>query len=140
MGYHATVQAAIKALIVAAVDVPVLEGAEADEPKTDRMASFVYLLRESIEYEPHVEINPDTSSSSQYEQWQWALYVVGGGGGSRVKDRAATVDTLLETIKTALNAQKLTSNCGPLHLVSEEYEGRHNSGVMYVQRWNHDRL
>ena len=51
----------------------------------------------------------------------------------------AEVDLYLELIKTALNAQRPTTDCGPLHLTSEDFEGRAGATVTYTQRWTHRR-
>jgi len=141
MGYHDDVYSGIETLLVAAApaNVPVLNVLTASEAELDRHAQSIAVLRESIDYDPHPEIAPGTATKDQGEEWSWALYVTGGGGGARPVDRAAYVDTLLETCQTALNAQRPTTDCGPLHLVSEDYEGRDGNSVMCVQRWRHRR-
>lgn len=142
MGYHAEVYDALATLIESATPTgtAVTSALDVTEAQLERFASAVVIVRESISLDPHPEINPSTSVEAQPEVWSWVLYVVGGGGGSRPHSRATHVDTMLETLRTALNAQRLTSDCGPLHLVSEDYEGRHGNGVMYAQRWTHARL
>lgn len=142
MGYHADVYEGIVELLHGALpaSVPILNAISVSELEFDRYASSVVVLRESIDYEPHPEINPDTSVRDQGEEWSWALYITGGGGGTRPTDRAEHVDLMLEKVRTALNARRPTSDCGPLHLVDEVYEGRSGNGVMYVQRWRHRRL
>lgn len=142
MGYHADIYNALASLIDAAMPNPttVTSALDMTEAKLEKFSRGVIIVRESITLDPHPEVNPSTSVEAQPEQWTWALYVIGGGGGSRPHDRATHVDALLETLRTALNAQRLTADCGPLHLVSEDYEGQHNNGVMYAQRWTHSRL
>lgn len=142
MGFHANVFNGIVSLLRGALpqSVPVLDGLSVDEAQLERYASSVVMLRESIDYEPHPEINPNTSTLDQGAEWSWALYVTTGGGGARSADRGQYVDDLLETIQTALNARRPTTDCGPLHLVSEDFEGKNGSSVMYVQRWRHRRL
>jgi len=142
MGYHADVQAQLVSLIEAAVPtgVSVVQGLAMSEAETIRNAAFVAIVRDSIEVEPHAEINPSTSTSDQMERWRWLLYVKGGGGAANNPAKGAEVDLILEAVRTALNAQKLTAACGPLHLESEEYEGNSGTGVVYIQTWVHGRL
>lgn len=142
MGYHADVYSGIADLLAAALpnNVPVFDALTVSEMELDRNAQSVCILRESIDYERHPEVNPSTSLDDQAETWDWALYVKGGGGASRPAGSRAYVDTYLETIKSALNAQKPTADCGPLHVVSEDFEGRDGATVIYVQRWTHRRL
>lgn len=141
MSYHADVYEGIAALLGATLpdSIPVFNALTVSEQELDRHASSVTILRESLDYEPHPEINPDTEVEDQAETWEWALYVTGGGGRSRPADSGAEVDRILEKIKTALNAQRPTTDCGPMHLVSEEYEGRDETRVTYAQRWTHRR-
>lgn len=142
MGYHATVQAALYALLEAALpnDTPVINGLAADDIKAERYASCVVVVRESIEFEPVLEINPTEGAGTQVEEWSWALFVKGGGGKARGSGRAAEVDFTLETIRDALNAQRLTTECGPLSLEAEEYLEPVGTGVLYAQRWRHSRI
>lgn len=142
MGYHADVFNGIAALLRAALptSTPVLDAISTNETEVAKYAQSVVVLRESIEYEPHPEINPDTAIADQGEEWSWALYLTSGGGAPRRADRAKYVDLLLETVRTTLNAQRPTTDCGPLHLVEETYEGEFGAGVLYVQRWRHRRL
>lgn len=142
MGYHANVLKGLADLIVAAVPstVPVLEALSVDETQLERFARGVFILRESIAYEPHPEIRPDTSVKDQGETWTWTLYVLGGGGEQRPADKGSEIDLLLETIQTALNAQRPTSDCGPMHLVLEDFESKNGNTVMYSQQWTHRRL
>jgi len=141
MGYHATVQAELVALIVAGVpsSVPVLNGLAVSETEAERMAQFVFLVRDSIDFDPHQEINPDVNSTQQPEQWTWTIDVKGGGGAAGQTGRGAEVDLLLEAVRTGIGAQKMT-DCGPLHLVSEDYVGTSGSGVVYRQTWTHERF
>ena len=142
MGYHADVYKGLADLIIDKMPdkFPVFNALTVSEQELDRHARSVCILRESIDYEPHPEINPRTAVADQVETWSWALYVTGGGGRSRPADSGAEVDLYLELIKTALNAQRPTDDCGPLHLVSEDFEGRAAATVTYTQRWTHRRL
>lgn len=142
MGYHANVFDGIVTLLRAALSstIPVVDALTVDEAQLERWAQSVVILRESIDYEPHPEINPSTSTLDQGEEWSWALYVTSGGGGARLADRGQYVDSLLETVRTALNAQRPTTDCGPLHMTEESYIDSTGTGVMYVQRWRHRRL
>ena len=142
MGYHETTQSALVTLLDAALEsnVPVLNGLAVTDAQVERYASAVMIVRESIDVDLHPEVNPSTSVADQPELWLWALYVKGGGGSARPSGKGAQVDLILESVRTALNAQRLTTDCGPLHLVSEEYEGPLGTGVLYVQRWRHTRL
>ena len=142
MGYHLDVYQGIADLLTAALpsNVPVFDALTVSEMELDRHAQSVCVLRESVDYERHPEINPDTDVAEQGETWNWALYVTGGAGASRPTGAGAYVDQYLETIKTALNAQRPTTECGPMHLTSEDFEGRDGAAVTYVQRWTHRRL
>ena len=142
MGYHADVYKGLADLIIAAVPstTPVFNALAVTELELDRHASSVCILRESIDYEPHPEIAPRTAVEDQVETWGWTLYVSGGGGASRPAGAGAEVDKFLEIIKTALNAQRPTTDCGPLHLVSEDLEDSNGTLVTYAQRWTHRRL
>ena len=142
MGYHADVYKGISDLLIAEMprDFPVVNALRIDEIEFANMAMGVCILRESIDYEPHPEINPDTEVTDQAERWEWALYVKGGGGAARPTESGAVVDLYLETIQKALNAQRPTDDCGPLQLVSEDFEGRDGATVTYTQRWTHRRL
>jgi hypothetical protein len=142
MGYHADVYTGIANLLTDALPstVPVLNALTVTDAELDRYAASVVILREGISYDRHPEIAPSTSLADQPETWTWSLYVTGGGGSSLSTGAAAQVDLYLEMIRDALNAQRPTDHCGPLHLVSEDYEGRDASTVMYVQRWTHTRL
>lgn len=139
MGYHADVYDGIESLLVTALpsSIPVFNALTVSEVELERFAECVCILRESVDYERHPEVNPSTSVKDQGETWSWALYVRGGGGASRSGDRGAAVDTTLEAIQTALNAQRPTTDCGPLHLVSEDFQDRDDTTVTYVQRWTH---
>lgn len=141
MGYHADVYKGLADLIIGAVpsDMPTLNMLTSSEVEFDRHARSVLILRESIDYEPHPEINPRTAVEDQAETWEWVLYITGGGGTARSTDGGAEVDLYLEMIKTALNAQRPTSDCGPMHLTSEDFEGRDGAKVTYTQRWTHRR-
>lgn len=145
MGYHADVYKGLADLLTEGLPktsgkaFPILNALTASEQELDNYARSVVILRENIDYEPHPEINPRTAVEDQAETWGWALYVTGGGGRSRTTGSAAEVDLYLELIKTALNAQRPTTDCGPLHLVSEDYEGRSAATVTYTQRWTHRR-
>ena len=147
MGYHADVYKGFADLVIAALPtgasgnpMPTINALTASEATLNQFARGVVILRESIDYEPHPEINPRTAVEDQVETWTWALYVTGGGGKPRPADRGAEVDLYLELIKTALNAQRPTADCGPLHLVNEDFEGREGATVTYTQRWTHRRL
>ena len=142
MGYHADVYSGLADLITAAVpsSTPVFNALTVTEMELDRHASSVCILRESIDYDPHPEIAPRTSVENQAETWTWTLYVTGGGGASRPAGAAAEVDKTLEIIRTALNAQRPTTDCGPLHLVSEDLEDSNGTLVTYAQRWTHRRF
>ena len=142
MGYHAKVYDGIADLLIAALpkSMPVFNALTVSEQQLDRHASSVVILRESVDYDPNPKINPSTETETQWETWEWALYITGGGGRSRPADSGGEVDLYLEKIRTALNAQRPTDDCGPMHLVSEDYEGRDNARVTYVQRWTHRRL
>ena len=141
MGYHADVYKGLADLLIAALpsDMPTLNALTIDELEFDRHARSVFILRESIEYEPHPEINPRTAVENQGETWEWTLYISGGAGTVRPADSGAEIDLYLEMIKTALNAQRITDDCGPLHLESEDFEGRDGTKVTYTQRWTHRR-
>jgi hypothetical protein len=140
MGYHADVYDALKALIEGAVSVPVLDVLALDEVQVNRLSTAVLIQRDAIDLDPHPEVNPSTSVVDQPERWTWTLYVIGGGGAATQQGKSTHVDTLLEQLRTALNAQRPTAKCGPLHIFSEEYSGRHGTGVLYLQRWTHSRL
>ena len=140
MGYHADVYDGLATLIEAALPgVVVFNALAVTEADLDRHALSVCILRESIDYEPHPEIAPRTAVADQAEEWTWTLYVTGGGGRARPADKAAEVDLYLEDLKTALNAQRPTTDCGPLHLVNEDLEGETETTVTYAQRWTHRR-
>lgn len=142
MGYHKTVQDALEALLAAALPstTPVVRGLSFADKDALNYASFVGVVREMIVYEPHPEINPDEEVEDQPEWWYWVLQVKGGAGEPTLGGRGAQVDELLETIKTALNAQRLTSDCGPMQLEEEVFDDEHGTGVIYTQRWRHGRL
>ena len=142
MGYHADVYKGLADLIIAAVpsSTPVFNALAVSEREFVNYASSVCILRESISYEPHPEISPRTAVENQAETWGWTLYVTGGGGASRPAGAGAEVDKFLEIIRTALNAQRPTADCGPLHLVSEDLEDSNGTLVTYAQRWTHRRL
>lgn len=142
MGFHATVQAAIVALLEADLpsNCPVINTLAAEEADLQRLASFVGISRERIDFEPHEEVNPDTDADTQLEAWEWNLFVAGGAGAMDQAGKGAEVDLLLETIRDALNAQRPTAQCGPLSIVTEEYFRDHGNGVVYQQRWRHTRM
>ena len=143
MGFHADVQNGIVALLEAALPdrIPVFNLLAVSERELNRTASSVSLMREMIDYEPHPEINPDPSVLDQGAEWTWVIYVVGGAGNARANDKGADVDLILETVQTALNAQRPTTpDCGPMHLISEDFEEMASTSVAYVQRWRHRRL
>ena len=142
MGFHADVQSGIIALLEAALPskIPVFDLLAVTERELIRTTSSVSLMRETIDYEPHPEINPDTSVLDQGAEWTWVLYVVGGAGNARPTDKGADVDLILEAVQTALNAQRPASDCGPMHLISEDFEEMAGTSVAYVQRWRHRRL
>ena len=141
MGFHAEVYDALERLIEAAVPgVSVLNELSVDEAYAEGFAKFVLILREGINYVPHPEINPATAVQDQMEQWSWLLLVKGGGGRANQAGKGIEVDKMLESIRTALNAQRLTTDCGPLQLQSEDYEGADSNGVVYGQRWSHFRM
>ncbi len=141
MGYHSTVGAALAAKLTAALpaNVPVINVLAIDDAELQHFAAFVGLQRERIDFKPHPEINPETTAMTQPELWEWVLYVAGGAGEATKAGKGGQVDTLLETIRTALNAQRLGSDCGPLNIISESYLQQHGNGVVYEQRWRHER-
>lgn len=141
MGYHFDVQKALTDLLQEALpNIPILNGLAIEEAEASRLARAVFIVREALEMDPHIEINPNTAVQDQLERWTWILYVTGGGGSARAADRGAQVDETLEKIRTALNSQRLTADCGPLSIVSETFLGVHGTGVLYAQRWTHIRL
>ena len=142
MGFHADVFSGLVTLLEAALPdrVPVFNALTTTEIEYNRTPSYVAVVRESIDYEPHPEINPATATLDQGAEWTWALYIVGGAGNARPADKGAEVDLLLEAVQTALNAQRPTTDCGPLHLTSEDLEELAGTQVVYVQRWRHRRL
>jgi len=142
MGYHVDVYNGLANLIIAAVpsSTPVFNALAVSEREFVNYASSVCILRESIGYEPHPEISPRTAVADQVETWNWTLYVTGGAGAARPAGAGAEVDKILEIIRTALNAQRPTSDCGPMHLVSEDLEDSNGTLVTYAQRWTHRRL
>ena len=142
MGYHASVYSGLVTLLEAALPdrVPVLNALSMSDTDFERTAAFVAVVREAIEYEPHPEINPATATLDQGAEWTWTLYIKGGAGAARPHDKGAEVDLLLEAVQTALNAQRPTTDCGPLHLVSEDFEQLAGTQVVYAQRWRHRRL
>jgi hypothetical protein len=143
MGYHATIEDALKTLLDAAfngTETVILNGLAEVDMQVQTFASCVVIRRDGIEFEPNPHINPDTSVKDQPEQWYWEIFVKGGGGEPNFSGRGSHVDLKLEAIRVALNAQRLTSDCGPMNLVSEEYVNNIGTGVMYVQRWTHSRL
>ena len=141
MGYHADVYKGLADLIIDVLpsDMPTFNALTVEEQELDRHARSVVILRENISLEKHPEINPRTAVEDQAETWEWTLYVTGGGGQARPADRGDEVDLYLELIKTALNAQRPTTDCGPLHLMAEDFEGRDGAAVTYTQRWTHRR-
>jgi len=143
MGFHADVQNGIVTLLEAALPdrIPVLNLLAVSERDFQRFTSFVGIMRDSINYDPHPEINPATGTLDQGAEWTWVLYIVGGGGEATTSDKGADVDLVLEAVQVALNAQRpVTPDCGPLHLVSEDFEEMAGTSVAYVQRWRHRRL
>jgi hypothetical protein len=141
VGYHYDLQAELESLASSIIEpAPVLAALEVTEAQFDRLAVAVFIIRESISFEPFRQINPTPGAIDQPETWTWALYVIGGGGGRRPSDRGGSVDLLLEQLREGLSAQRLSTRCGPLQLIDETYEGPHGTGVMYVQRWRHSRL
>jgi len=138
MGYHADVFTGVKALIEAAVSVPVLSHLDKIEAYTERYPAFIVVVRVGIEYEASPVIG---QAGPQYETWTWDFYVCGGGGASRDAGKATHVDTLLETIRTGITQTKPESvNCGRLNIVSETYDSHHGASVIYKQTWTHDRM
>lgn len=142
MGYHEDVYKGLAKLLAGGLPAkfPILNVLTASEQELSRLGRGVHVVRETIDYEPHPEINPDVDIADQGEAWGWTLYVTGGGGRASATDSGAEVDLYLEDIKTALNAQRPTTDCGHLHLVSEEFEERTTTTVTYTQRWVHRRL
>ena len=141
MGYHADVYKGLADLIIAALpsDMPTFNALTVEEQELDRHARSVVILREGIDFDPPPEINPQTEVKSQGQAWDWTLYVTGGGGQARSAGRGDEVDLYLEQIQNALNAQRPTTECGPLQIVSEDIEGRSGATVTYSQRWTHRR-
>jgi hypothetical protein len=142
MGYHKTVQDALETLLTNALGttIPVLRGLGLMDKDALTYPAFVAVTRERILFDPHPEINPNTAVQDQPETWYWVLQVKGGGGEPTLGARGAQVDEILETIRTALNAQRLTSDCGPLQLEEEVFDDEHGTGVIYIQRWRHNRM
>jgi len=142
MGYHADVYTGLAELLAGGLPAkfPVLNVLTASEAELSNFSKGVCIVRESIDYEPHPSINPDVDTADQGEMWAWTLYITGGGGRARPAGSGAEVDRYLEQIRTALNAQRPTTDCGPMHLASEEFEGREGATVTYTQRWIHRRL
>lgn len=120
--------------------MPVLNGLADAELDEHRFSELVMIGRDSIRFEPHEEINPLVTADTQLEEWEWNLFIKGGGGGLDQAAKGAEVDELLETIRTALNAQRPTAQCGPMSILSEEYYEEHGAGVVYLQRWRHSRM
>ena len=142
MGYHSDVQTALALLLETRFSngqIPILNGLAVTEVEAERYAAFILIVREGIDFDPHEPINPNITSSQQPERWTWTLDVKGGGGAARAADAGSQVDLLLESVRTTLGATKLTSDCGPLHLESEDYVGNSGTGVVYRQTWWHER-
>ena len=141
MGYHADIESELITLLEAGLPrtVPVLNGLAVDEAQADRLPQFVFLVRDSIDLDPHQEIRPDVDSTQQPERWTWSIDVKGGAGGARLTDRGREVDVMLEAVRTSIGARQMT-DCGPLHLVAEEYVGASGTGVVYRQTWTHERF
>ena len=135
MGYHQDVYSGLKTLVESAVSVPVLSAVEDSEAAANRFASYVVILRENLSLERSEVIG----GGHQYEHWTWKLYVYGGGGAGTASASGQHVDELLESIRSALTAQRPDRSSGPLQLRGETYEGKHGAGVLYVQTWEHDR-
>ena len=142
MGYHANIQAQLVTLLKTSLgtSIPVLQGIAVTDVEMNRLAACVAIVRESIDAEPHEELNPETTTADQLETWRWTLYVKGGGGAINDPAKGTEVDKILETTRTALNAQRLSSQCGPLHFSGEYYEGNVGTGVVYTQMWYHTKL
>ena len=142
MGYHANIQNALVALLAGGLseNTPIINGLVTTAEQAERYPSFVLVVREAIDLDPHEPINPNPTSSQQPERWTWSLDVKGGGGSALAADAGAEVDLLLETIRTTLGAQNLTTDCGPLHLESEDFVGQSGTGVVYRQTWWHERF
>lgn len=141
MGYHANVQnALVAALEVAVPGVAVLNGLSLTVAQGNRLAQWVSVHREGIDFEPHLPIMPADDDDQQPEAWTWFIDVKGGGGTYDKPGAGAEVDLLLEAVRTGLGAQSMTADCGPLHLVSEDYEGESGTGVVYRQTWTHERM
>jgi hypothetical protein len=142
MGYHKTIQDALKALLDAEFDssTPILNGLSDLDMQVQTLASCIVIIRDDIQFEPNPHINPLTEVKDQPELWFWEIYVKGGGGEPNFSGRGAEVDEKLEAVRVALNAQRLTSDCGPMNLTNEEYVEPNGTGVVYVQRWVHTRL
>jgi hypothetical protein len=142
MGYHEDIQAAIVVLLEAALPsaCPVINVLAMEEAELQRYSSFVGIMRERIDFEAHKEINPSTTADTQLEEWEWSLYVCGGAGRATQAGKGAEVDLLMETVRTALNAQRPDSTCGPMSITGEEYYRDHGNGVVYQQTWRHSRM
>ena len=142
MGYRATIQAALVTLLEASLPstCEVVNGLAIDDAEAVHLAHFVAVVRERIDFDPHAEINPNTAVKTQEQTWSWVLFVKGGGGAMDGAARGAEVDSTLEAIETALNAQRLDATCGPLTITADEYIKPHGTGVMYAQRWQHSRI
>lgn len=141
MGFHQDVQTGLALKLETAMPtVPILNGLVTTEDEINRHAVCVLVVREVIEYDPHETINPTPTETQQPEEWRWSLEVKGGGGAELASKAGAEVDFLLEKIRTALAAQRLTTDCGPLNMVTEEYVGQSGRGVVYRQTWTHERF
>ena len=142
MGYHSDVQTVLAQKLEAEFgrDVPVLNGLATTEAQSNNYAKFILIVREDIDFDPHEPINPNPTSSQQPERWTWLIDVKGGGGAQRAAEAGAEVDLFLEIVRDTLGAEKLTTDCGPLHLESEIYVGNSGAGVVYRQTWWHERF
>jgi len=141
MGYHEEIQTALAVLLEDALPgVPILNGLTASVDEVARFPKCVLIVRESISYDPHEPINPDPTETQQPEMWTWSIGVKGGAGASTAANAGAEVDKLLEAVRTALGAQRLSNKCGPLHLELEDYRDESGRGVVYTQTWVHERF
>lgn len=128
----------IRAAVPSEVSViPVMNIREGDTIKEPRA---ILVARESIDTEPFEQANPPVGCV-QSQLYTWALRYIGGGGGRTPRARLDALDDLLDTVETALAAQRLTGSArvGPLEMLPENEGDEHSSGVSVVQRWRNEK-
>lgn len=141
MSDYSTLKDQIITLLNASLSVPVLDIIQVNEAQLERMPSFVCVRLESVDYEPHPHINPQTASAQQESLWRWSIYVMGGGGRTKPAGKTEEVMTLIDTVRSSLNAQRLDSVSGPMRLVRLEFENKvaNTHAVMYRMDFEHSR-